>query len=208
MIKAILFDMDGVLIDAKEWHFDALNSALRLFGHEISRDTHLTTFDGLPTRQKLKMLTASRGIPEGLHDLINALKQKFTMAIVQQKCTPTFNHQYAMSRLKQDGKLIGVCSNSIRRSVSTMMELSRLENYIDVMYSNEDVVAGKPDPEMYLAAMNTLDVAPGETLILEDNEHGIAAATASGAHVMKIGVPDDVTYSAICKKIDEIKMGV
>ena len=75
------------------------------------------------------------------------------------------------------------------------------------MFSNEDVEVGKPDPEMYFVAMNALDVAPGETLILEDNEHGIAAAMASGAHVMKIGVPSDVTYSAICKKIDEIKVG-
>lgn len=52
-IKAILFDMDGVLIDAKDWHYEALNDALRLFGVEISRYDHLHTFDGLPTKVKL-----------------------------------------------------------------------------------------------------------------------------------------------------------
>ncbi|STK74080.1 2-deoxyglucose-6-phosphatase [Escherichia coli] len=50
-IKAILFDMDGVLIDAKEWHYEALNKALDLFGMKISRFDHLTTFDGLPTKK-------------------------------------------------------------------------------------------------------------------------------------------------------------
>jgi beta-phosphoglucomutase len=53
MIKAVVFDMDGVLIEAKDWHYEALNRALKLFGYEISRYEHLTTFDGLPTRRKL-----------------------------------------------------------------------------------------------------------------------------------------------------------
>ena len=55
-IKAILFDMDGVLIDAKEWHYEALNQALKLFGCEISRFDHVHTFDGLPTKDKLELL--------------------------------------------------------------------------------------------------------------------------------------------------------
>jgi beta-phosphoglucomutase len=208
MIKAVLFDMDGVLIDAKDWHYEALNMALEIFGYFISRDAHLTTFDGLPTRKKLQMLSDARGLPEGLHDFLNALKQNHTMAITQQKCKPTFNHQFTMSRLKEDGKLLGVCSNSVRQTVISMMRLSNLEGYLDVVYSNEDVSAGKPDPEMYVAAMKDLGVAPDQTLILEDNDHGIEAAIASGAHLMKIGTPSDVTYQAIRARIDEICVGV
>ena len=55
-IKAIIFDMDGVLIEAKDWHYEALNRALSLFGMEISRYDHLVTYDGLPTTKKLEML--------------------------------------------------------------------------------------------------------------------------------------------------------
>ena len=204
MIKAVLFDMDGVLIDAKDWHYEALNMALEIFGYSISRDAHLTTFDGLPTRQKLKMLSASRNLPSGLHEFLNALKQSHTMSIMHQKCKPTFNHQYAMSKLKTDGKLLGVCSNSVRQSVVSMMQLSNLDKFLDVIYSNEDVKHGKPNPEMYVAAMNELGVLPSETLILEDNDHGIEAALASEAHLMKIGVPSDVTYQAIQARISEI----
>ena len=55
-IKAVIFDMDGVLIDAKDWHYEALNKALRLFGLEITRSEHETTYDGLPTKDKLEIL--------------------------------------------------------------------------------------------------------------------------------------------------------
>lgn len=205
MIKAILFDMDGVLIDAKDWHYDALNRALEHFGYTISRESHLSTFDGLPTRQKLQMLSDSRGLPKGLHKFLNNLKQSYTLEISHQRCKPAFNHQYALSRLKEDGYKLGVCSNSVRQSIEAMMKLSALDCYLDHLISNQDVVKGKPDPEMYLKAMDVFDVKPEECLILEDNDHGIQAANASGGHLLKIGVPDDVTYLAIKTRIAEVE---
>ena len=61
-IKAVLFDMDGVLIEAKDWHYEALNRALGLFGYEITRAEHLSSYDGLPTKVKLKKLTLERSV--------------------------------------------------------------------------------------------------------------------------------------------------
>ncbi len=103
MIKAVIFDMDGVLIDAKDWHYEALNRALRLFGMEISRSDHLTTFDGLPTRRKLEMLTVTENLPEGLHRFLNDLKQVYTLELVSSRCRPTFAHEFALARLKARG---------------------------------------------------------------------------------------------------------
>jgi beta-phosphoglucomutase len=204
MIKAVLFDMDGVLIDAKEWHYEALNDVLDLFGMAIDRDAHLSTYDGLPTRRKLQMLTAARGFPAGLHELVNGLKQGRTAEIAMQRCRPVFHHLYALSSLKRDGMKLGVCSNSVRQSVELMMRLSRLEPYLDTIVSNEDVSMPKPDPEMYLKGMQELGVTPEETLILEDNEHGIAAARASGASVMIVGTPADVRHDRINEVIREL----
>lgn len=205
MIKAILFDMDGVLIDAKDWHYDALNRALHHFGYMISRESHLSTFDGLPTRTKLQMLSSAGGLPTGLHGFLNNLKQSYTLELSYQRCKPVFNHQYALSRLKQDGYQLAVCSNSVRQSIEAMMKLSALDSYLDLIVSNQDVVNGKPDPEMYIKAMHNLNVNPGECLILEDNDHGIQAAIASGGHLLRIGVPDDVSYLAIKSRINEIE---
>lgn len=206
MIKAILFDMDGVLIDAKDWHYEALNRALEHFGYTISRESHLSTFDGLPTRQKLKILSKAHGLSEQLHEFLNALKQVYTLAISHQRCKPVFNHQFALSRLKAEGYRIAVCSNSVRKSVEAMMKLSALEPYVDELVSNEDVSRGKPDPEMYYRAMTSFGLKPEECLILEDNDHGIQAAIASGGHLLKIGVPEDVTYMAIEARIAEIEL--
>lgn len=205
MIKAILFDMDGVLIDAKDWHYEALNRALKLFGYAISREAHLSTFDGLPTRQKLKILTKTAGLPQGLHEFINALKQSYTLEVSFQRCKPAFNHQFALSKLKADGYRMAVCSNSVRQSVVTMMQMSGLAPYLDEMISNEDVEKGKPDPEMYIKAMDLVGSPPDECLILEDNDHGIQAAVASGGHLLKVGVPADVTYHLIKMRIAEIE---
>ena len=81
-IKAVLFDMDGVLIEAKEWHYEALNQALGIFGYEINRFEHLTSYDGLPTRVKLNKLTVEKGLPESLHGFINEMKQQYTIGLI------------------------------------------------------------------------------------------------------------------------------
>lgn len=186
MIKAIVFDMDGVLIEAKDWHYDALNKALRLFGYEISRFDHLTTYDGLPTRRKLEMLSVVGGLPRELHDFINEMKQIYTMEIVYTQCKPRFVHEYALSKLKSMGYKLGVASNSIRTTVEVMMQKARLENYLNLQLSAEDVTTPKPDPEIYQKAMSQMEVSPEECLIVEDNENGIKAARASGAHVLVV----------------------
>ena len=207
MIKAVLFDMDGVLIDAKDWHYAALNSVLDLFGMAIDRDAHLATFDGLPTRKKLQILSESRGFPRSLHEFVNKLKQDRTVEIATANCRPVFHHRFALSRLKQDGMRLGVCSNSVRQSVELMMRLSGLTPYLDIMVSNEDVKEAKPHPEMYQFAIRSLGLTPSEVLILEDNEHGIAAARASGAHLMVIGTTEDVRYASIKAAIAQAETG-
>ncbi len=64
--------MDGVLIDAKDWHYFALNKALGYFGYEITRDEHLTVFDGMPTREKLAILSRDKGLPQKLHNFLKS----------------------------------------------------------------------------------------------------------------------------------------
>jgi HAD superfamily hydrolase (TIGR01509 family) len=204
-IKAILFDMDGVLIEAKEWHYEALNRALSLFGMPISRLDHLTSFDGLPTLKKLEFLTLERGLPVELHSFINEMKQKYTMEIVHTCCKPLFTHQFALSNLRARGYKMAVCSNSVRKSVETMMCRAALSEYLDLMVSNEDVKAGKPDPEMYLKAMEQFRLSPHECLIIEDNENGIKAAKAAGGHLLIVKEVDEVNLVNILKHIKEFE---
>lgn len=196
--------MDGVLIDAKEWHYEALNKALRLFGYEINRYEHLTTFDGLPTKKKLEMLSIDKGLPNSLHSFINELKQEYTLEMVYANCKPKFIHEYALSKLKFSGYKLATASNSIRDTIEVMMEKSALRNYMDVILSASDIRNPKPDPEIYLNTMSKLGLAPDECLIVEDNENGIRAAEASGANVLVVKDVNDVNYENLTNIITRI----
>lgn len=207
MIKAVIFDMDGVLIDAKEWHYESLNRALALVGYNISRHAHLTVYDGLPTKKKLEMLTIEQGLPRGLHGFLNDLKQDFTMELVHTQCKPRFTHEYALSSLRAAGYRLAVCSNSIRSSVEAMMTKSALMPYLEFFLSNQDVSEGKPSPEIYQKAIARLGLEPHECLVCEDNENGIKAATAAGAHLFVVQDVEDVNYAALCRRIQEIDHG-
>jgi haloacid dehalogenase superfamily, subfamily IA, variant 3 with third motif having DD or ED/haloacid dehalogenase superfamily, subfamily IA, variant 1 with third motif having Dx(3-4)D or Dx(3-4)E len=204
-IKAVIFDMDGVLIDAKEWHYEALNKALSLFGYEISRYDHLVTYDGLPTSKKLEMLSREKGMPVKLHRFINELKQQYTVDKIFTDCSPVFIHEYALSKLKKEGYKIAVASNSIRHTIELMMEKSSLMQYLDFFLSNQDVKKAKPDPEIYNTAIKKLGLQPYECLIVEDNFNGIQAAKGSGAHVMEVETVYDVNYENIKQHIELVE---
>lgn len=206
-IDAVVFDMDGVLIDARDWHYEALNKALGHFGHAISRFDHLVTYDGLPTRQKLEMLTRERGLPRELHRFLNDLKQVYTLEIVHARCKPTFQHEFALSRLHAEGYRLAVASNSVQRTVDVMMEKADLAKYLEVFMSNERVRRGKPDPEIYVRTMAALGVTPDATLVIEDNEKGIKAASDAGTHVLAVQEPADVTYDRIRAEIRRLECG-
>lgn len=203
-IEAVVFDMDGVLIDAKEWHYVSLNRALEHFGFTISRADHLSTFDGLPTRKKLEMLSHERGLPRGLHPFLNRLKQQYTVDQVHINCKPVFVHEYALSNLKAFGYRLGLASNSIRPTVELMMRKSNLEPYLDVMLSAEDVSKPKPDPEMYLRAAEMLGLAPEKCLVVEDNQNGIKSAEAAGCPILMVQSVNDVQLSRIMDAIKKL----
>lgn len=150
------------------------------------------------------MLTVERGLPKSLHSFINEMKQSYTMEIVHAQCKPTFLHQRALSSLKKKGYKLAVASNSIRNTVEVMMEKSALDQYLDLKLSNQDVVHGKPSPEIYNKAIKALGLQPDECLIVEDNENGIKAAKASGANVLEVVETTDVTLENITARIKAI----
>jgi HAD superfamily hydrolase (TIGR01509 family) len=203
-IKAVIFDMDGELIDAKEWHYEALNAALKHFGFEISRHDHLVTYDGLPTRDKLEMLTRERDLPRELHVFINQLKQRYTVEFVNERLVPNFLHEFALSQLKIMDYRMAVASNSIRKTIDLMMDKAALSHYLEFTLSNEDVVKGKPDPEIYLKAIERLELEPNQCIIVEDNPHGLEAAYGSGAHVLQVADVSQTNLDNILNFINRV----
>lgn len=197
MIKAIIFDLDGVLVDARELHYEALNRALGKCGYTITRDEHLSTFDGLPTNQKLQILTELKGLPKDYYNKIWEEKQTQTREIIDKEFTYDERMRAILRKLKADGFNIVVCSNSIRESTKMMLIRKGLIEFMDFFLSNQDVRFSKPNPEMFLKAMVKLGVGPKECIIVEDSHHGRQAAFDSGAHLCAVENVDDVTYEKI-----------
>jgi HAD superfamily hydrolase (TIGR01509 family) len=205
MIKLIIFDLDGVLVEAKEIHYEALNEALGE-KYMITWDEHLSRYDGLKTSQKLEMLTKDKGLPVELYDEVWMNKQKLT--IDKLKSLPQSEQLIeCVNSLTNDGYKIAVCSNSIRKTVLTVLSKLGIIEYVDLIISNEDVKNSKPHPEMYWKAISKMSFLPEQTLIVEDSPYGLLAASRSKSHVLRVKSPTEVSYSNIIKKINEIKMG-
>ena len=204
-IKLIIFDLDGVLVEAKTIHFDALNEALGS-DYAIEWNEHLSTYDGLKTQQKLDMLTLRKSLPVNKHKQIWEDKQKYTLEAVRE-----LKQSYVlinnMSNLVNDGYKLAVCSNSIRKTVLTVLSKLGVIEYIDLILSNEDVKNSKPHPEMYWKGMSMMSCLPEETLIVEDSPYGLLAASRSKSHILRVNNPNDVTYSNVIIKLNKIQLG-
>jgi len=193
--KAILFDLDGVLVDMPEGHYESLDKALSLFGAKITRDEHQSYFNGLPTRKKLEKLEELERLPGGLREFINSVKQTHTKEIIPKYCTPRYSTIIMLKHLKNNGYKLACCSNSLRETLHMMLQSAQIFHYFDLILGNDEVTHPKPHPEIYLKAFGHFNVKPEECIIVEDAPHGIAAAKASGATVYEVRGVDDVHLS-------------
>lgn len=205
MIKLIIFDLDGVLVDARELHYDALNMALASIDprYVIPRDEHLLLYDGLPTSKKLARLTAEKGLPDAEHERVWTLKQEMTRNLID-KFSYDEQKRDLLKKLKQQGYHIAVASNSVRDTVKMFLLRTGLIEFVDFFYSNQDVQRPKPHSEIYLQCMLRAGVNPNETLIVEDSHVGRLGAIASGGHVCAVRNPEDVHYTRINEEVQAV----
>ena len=203
MIKTIIFDLDGVLIESKEIHFKALNQALP-FNYRISYEEHLSTYDGLPTKEKLKLLTQYKDLPKELHNEIAKNKAKETMNVLFDTIKPRMEFTKIFMCLKNAGYRIALASNAVRSTVDTALDCLELRKYFDVIYSNQEVERPKPHFEMYFKIMMDMNSKPSETLILEDSHIGRQAVLDAGCHLLPIIDTYDVKLEKIEAKLAEL----
>jgi HAD superfamily hydrolase (TIGR01509 family) len=180
--KLIIFDLDGVLIDSRELHFNTLNEALGKIGlqYVISKEEHLSTYDGLNTTKKLRLLTEHKQLPPLFYDKIWQEKQQATFKLIS-SCPQNPCIRKLIKELKRSGHKVAVASNSIRETVRIALDALGILSDIDYYVSNEDVRNPKPYPEMYWACMTALKALPKDTIIVEDSHIGREGALNSGA---------------------------
>jgi beta-phosphoglucomutase-like phosphatase (HAD superfamily)/dTDP-glucose pyrophosphorylase len=185
MNKLVIFDLDGVLIDSRDMHYEALN-----------RD--LSVYDGLPTSRKLNLLTERKGLPVDKHQQVWEDKQVETLNIFG-KLDHDYELMHYFKQLKDRGYQVAVASNSIRNTVKLVLLKLGLLEFIDYYMSNEDVHRNKPFPEMYWNCMTACNALPKDTVILEDSHIGRQGALDSGSHLIAIENRDHLNQDKIDK---------
>jgi len=195
MIKAVLFDLDGVLVDAVKLHQQAFIDALIPYRY-ITEEEHMLNLNGLPTKKKLEKL----GIQQELTEEIYNKKQEITFRLIPKFIKPIPEVVETIAKLKFFGIPFAVCSNSIRKSTGLLLEYGGIEGF-EFFISNQDVEKAKPDPEMYIKAIEKIGLDKSEVLIVEDSPVGLEAAYKCGANVCQINNPYEI--KKVLEVIDE-----
>lgn len=194
----VIFDLDGVLVDACEWHRLALNQALKeVCNYEISLEDHYNEYNGIPTKKKLIKLIDKGIISSFSYSSIYILKQQLTIDIIEKNCKPREEKIKLLNWLRERDIKTACFTNSIRETAIMMLKNTGIYDLFDVVITNEDVVEPKPDPEGYYAVLDLLKAEPKKTLIIEDSPKGLAAAHASGCTVVKVSNPDEVDINLL-----------
>lgn len=195
MIKLVCFDLDGVLVNACEWHYLAFNKALKnVAGFEISKNEHEITFNGLPTKKKLEFLNMQGKIHRDQFQEIEKQKQFFTIEIINDNAKIDVKKRLLHNYLKLTmGFKLACVTNSIGKTATIMLEKTGQLQDMDLLIHNQKVRYPKPHAEPYIKAMVYLQALPEETIIVEDSQVGLQSAISAGTHIWKVNNSDDVT---------------
>ena len=207
-IKAILFDLDGVLVDGAPWHRESMLRALHDFGWDVN-ENEIVNLEGLTTIDKLAELSRRGrvGSRTGLHEKINELKQNYMLEIIENRCvrhTPTFNAVcYADLQLP-----CAVVTNCSKDAAHLMLEKSNLKQFMGAIITNEDVPDGKakPHPLPYSTGAWRLGFQTKQCLAFDDTDKGIMSALEAGCKFHRIRQFGDLTRDIIHRKLKSLRI--
>jgi HAD superfamily hydrolase (TIGR01509 family) len=197
MIKLVIFDLDGVLINSANIHYESLNKALVKNGIEpISYDDHISKYNGLSTKNKLDLLLKNS---EELSKELSIIKDKQDLTTKAFRDLVINNEVYEIiNYLQSSGIKVWICSNCVRATVQIIVEkLLKRGIVIDGYLSNEDTSSHKPDPEIYNKCIGLNKLDPNEVLIFEDSLIGINAAIKSQCIVCPVHNIDEMTMEFV-----------
>lgn len=202
MIKYLIFDLDGVLIDSNSIHRDSFINTWNYINSNYPIDAifHDTYIDGETSIKKIEFLDNHFGIKSDSKQIAMCKKDEII------KILSNFNYsnkiQTIFQQLKGNGFSLSCASNNDRNVLELVLKKLQIYDLLESIISKEDVVFPKPAPDCYLQTMKNVKCAVTEALIFEDSDIGIMAAKASGAKVGIVSHPDVLTYEFIIDTIN------
>lgn len=183
MVKACIFDHDGVIVDSEPFHRAAWHKAITEFGIKPS-DEEMNHIKG--KTRKLIIKDFFGDIDEVKAKEIGARKDEIFYGLLENKLKLIDGFAQALEHFKKKGIKLAVATSALRHRLNFTFSLFDIEKYFDVVMTAESVINGKPDPEIYLSTAKELLVDPKECIVFEDSFAGVEAARAAGMKVVLV----------------------
>jgi HAD superfamily hydrolase (TIGR01509 family) len=193
MMRAVLWDLDGTLVDSAEFHWQSWRDTLAAEGHHITYEQFLESFGQRNDRILPRWLGPDTPI-ERIHRIGEAKEAEYRRLALAHGLTPLPGAAAWIARLRAGGWKQAIASSAPRENVAVMLRALNLDHDFDAIVAAEDVTAGKPDPQVFLAAAAKLDAPPAACIVVEDAAAGIEAARRAG--MRSIGVSRAGTLAA------------
>jgi beta-phosphoglucomutase len=188
MLRAVLWDLDGTLVDSAESHFESWRDAMRAEGRTITRDQFEATFG-----QRNDRILAGWLGPDAAPDLgsriAEAKEAAYRRFVREGRLDALPGASDWLVQMRTLGWKQAIASSAPRLNVEVVLDVLDWSRYFDAIVAAEDVRAGKPDPEVFLAAATRLGVPPAQCVVVEDAAAGIEAARRGGMRSIGVGTP-------------------
>jgi len=191
MNRAVLWDMDGTLVDSAEYHWQAWRDTMTREGPPIRYEQFQATF-GQRNDSILRQWLGEKATPESIRRIGDAKEALYRQHVRAQGIAPLPGALEWVKLLHRQGWGQAIASAAPRANIETILDVLQASQLFQAIVSADDVHRGKPDPEVFLVAATKLDVAPKHCIVVEDAEHGIEAAHAAG--MKSIGVSQNGKY--------------
>lgn len=175
-MKAIIFDMDGVIIDSEPLHFELERELLEELGGKITEKEH-NNFVGTTDYHMWDTFKKQFNIELPVEEIINIKRERFNQNIHRIKLVDNFED--FIIKVYDAGYSLGLASSNNKKTVDLIIERFNLNKYLKVAMSGEEVKKGKPDPEIFLTTAKYMNLKPEDCLVIEDAKNGVLAAKAA-----------------------------
>lgn len=178
-LRAVIFDMDGVIIDSEPIHYEVNKDLYNDLEIEVSEEEY-ETFIGVSNKDVWSKLKKKHGLEETVDELVGRLQSKNIKHLQNSDEKPITGLLPLLELLKKEGITIGLASSSPRRYIEAVLEKFDIEDYFNEMVSGANMERGKPYPDIFIKITNKMNLKPEECVVIEDSEKGVLAAKTAG----------------------------
>ncbi|MBU0591180.1 HAD family phosphatase [Candidatus Micrarchaeota archaeon] len=180
MLKAVLFDFDGVIVDSEKIHKKTFMDLLKQFGVNVTKKKWYEEFAGTGSRKIFERLVRDHDLNTDVDDLVTRRQMLFLEYVKKGKVKPISGLKPLLLFLHEKGIRMAIVSGGHRDYIELLVDMLGIQHYFELIVSASDITARKPNPEVFLHAARKMNISPQDCVVFEDSYSGCKAAKAAG----------------------------